>query len=68
MLRSTACSPTLCKDPKMRRAYVEDTAWSKAFDSIPGKDMHGVWADFNGDVKILTLNSRELLIFLLRPG
>jgi hypothetical protein len=59
LFRSTPCSSQLCADPKMRRAYVEDTAWSKAFEKIPGADMHAVWADFNGDViLVLKLNSR----------
>lgn len=60
LFRSTPCSAKLCSDPRMRRIYIEDKAWSKAFESIPGKNMHGVWADFNGDVRTIKLKSREL--------
>lgn len=61
LFRSMPCSKELCSDPRMRRIYMEDTYWSTAFEKVPGKDMHAVWADFNNDVGInLTQNKGTL--------
>jgi hypothetical protein len=65
LFRSTPCSSKLCADPRMRRTYVEDTAWSKVFEKIPGADMHGVWADFNGDVRISKVQIKGTLDLLI---